>query len=124
MVGSRDRRRRDRRISDVRSGRRRPAKRAAQARRRRRHIGCSQRGDPRLGGSVSGYPYGMDLTKHKPFSGFSVDDSDTAYSFYSDKLGLEVDRHGEMLWIHTHGEEGVLAYPKGAAHQPASFTIL
>lgn len=66
----------------------------------------------------------MDLTKHKPFSGFSVDDTDSAYEFYSDKLGLTVDRHGEMLWIHTQGEDGVLAYPKGSAHSPASFTIL
>ena len=66
----------------------------------------------------------MDFTKHKPFSGFSVDDSAAAKDFYGKTLGLKVDDHDGMLWIKTHGNDGVLAYPKGDSHEPASFTIL
>ena len=66
----------------------------------------------------------MELTKHKPFSGFSVDDTQAAKAFYGETLGLDVDQHGDMLWIKTNGDDGVLAYPKGDAHEPASFTIL
>jgi predicted enzyme related to lactoylglutathione lyase len=66
----------------------------------------------------------MDLTKHKPFSGFSVDDTQAAKAFYGETIGLDVDEHGDLLWIKTNGDDGVLAYPKGDAHKPANFTIL
>jgi catechol 2,3-dioxygenase-like lactoylglutathione lyase family enzyme len=60
----------------------------------------------------------------KAFSGFSVDDLDTARAFYADTLGLEVSRSAEGLWIRVPGDSGVFVYPKGDAHEPASFTIL
>ena len=60
----------------------------------------------------------------KAFSGFSVDDVDAARKFYGDVLGLSV-RHGDdMLWLDVPGTTGVLVYPKGEAHEPASFTVL
>jgi catechol 2,3-dioxygenase-like lactoylglutathione lyase family enzyme len=62
------------------------------------------------------------------FNGYSVNDLDTAETFYRDTLGLEVDRMTEggmdvvMLKLATGGR--VLLYPKGEAHQPATFTVL
>lgn len=59
------------------------------------------------------------------FSGFSVDDLSAARAFYSEKLGLEVTDAGVGLHIHLPGgDTPVFAYPKGPAHQPATFTIL
>ncbi|HSW92350.1 MAG TPA: VOC family protein [Patescibacteria group bacterium] len=59
------------------------------------------------------------------FSGFSVDDLGAARAFYSEKLGLKVTDAGVGLHIHLPGSEvPVFAYPKGPAHQPATFTIL
>jgi len=59
------------------------------------------------------------------FSGFSVDDLGAARAFYSEKLGLEVTDAGVGVHIHLPGDDvRVFAYPKGAAHQPATFTIL
>ena len=66
----------------------------------------------------------MDFTKHKPFSGFSVDDIEAAKTFYGETLGFDVDEHGELLWIKTHGDDGVLAYLKADGHEPANYTIL
>ncbi|HWI21367.1 MAG TPA: VOC family protein [Baekduia sp.] len=65
----------------------------------------------------------MDFTKHKPFSGFSVDDPDAARTFYAETLGFDVDQYDDMLWIKTHGDDGVLAYTK-PDHEPALFTVL
>ena len=59
----------------------------------------------------------------KAFSGFSVDDVDAARRFYGDVLGLPV-RGEDMLWLDVPGTTGVLVYPKGEAHEPASFTVL
>lgn len=62
------------------------------------------------------------------FNGYSVNDLDAAETFYRDTLGLEVNRMTEgdmdvvMLKLATGGR--VLLYPKGEAHQPASFTVL
>lgn len=59
------------------------------------------------------------------FSGFSVDDLSAARTFYSEKLGLKVTDAGIGLHIQLPGcEVPVFAYPKGPAHQPATFTIL
>ncbi|HLT84923.1 MAG TPA: VOC family protein [Phototrophicaceae bacterium] len=59
----------------------------------------------------------------KAFSGFSVDDVDAARHFYGDLLGLTVDGD-DLLWLRVPGDSGVLVYPKGDAHEPASFTVL
>lgn len=60
------------------------------------------------------------------FSGFSVDDTDVAKSFYRDKLGLDVTDAGMggIIQLHLPGGAIVIAYPKGSDHVPATFTIL
>ncbi len=58
------------------------------------------------------------------FSGFSVDDLDAAQHFYADVLGLRVERDEMGMRILVPGDSGVFVYDKGAAHQPASFTVL
>ena len=65
------------------------------------------------------------LRSSEIFSSFSVDDVGAARAFYGDKLGLEV-KDGPMgvLEIPVGGGKHVMAYPKGDAHEPASFTIL
>ncbi|MBB5792020.1 VOC family protein [Jiangella mangrovi] len=62
--------------------------------------------------------------KTQAYSGFSVDDIPAAKRFYADTLGLEVSEANGMLTLHIAGTNGVLVYPKGDAHTPASFTIL
>lgn len=64
------------------------------------------------------------LKDSKAFSGFSVDDIPKAKDFYSNTLGLEVSEENGMLTLHTNGGSGILVYPKGSEHTPASFTIL
>ncbi|KON74471.1 hypothetical protein M768_00675 [Cellulosimicrobium cellulans F16] len=59
----------------------------------------------------------------KAFSGFSVDAVEAARQFYGDRLGLTVEGD-DLLWIRVPGDSGVLVYPKGDAHEPASFTVL
>lgn len=61
---------------------------------------------------------------HRPFSGFSVDDTERARAFYVDAIGLTVRELDGMLQIDLGDDHAVLVYPKGAAHQPASFTVL
>lgn len=58
------------------------------------------------------------------FSGFSVADVPAARAFYADVLGLDAEERDGMLVLHLAGGRDVLAYPKGEAHAPASFTIL
>ena len=59
------------------------------------------------------------------FSGFSVDDIDSARRFYGETLGLAVDDAGMgNLTVRLPGGGAVLVYPKGPAHEPASFTVL
>lgn len=58
------------------------------------------------------------------FSGFSVDDITPARAFYAGTLGLDVSQENGMLTLRLHGGGTVLVYPKGAAHVPASFTVL
>lgn len=60
----------------------------------------------------------------KAFSGFSVDDLGKAKVFYSDTLGIDVRKEGDMgLTLHLPGEIKIFVYPK-EDHQPATFTIL
>ncbi len=60
----------------------------------------------------------------RPFSGFSVDDTATARTFYVDTVGLIVNESDGMLRIDLGDGHHVLVYPKGESHQPASFTVL
>ncbi|MCM3503927.1 MULTISPECIES: VOC family protein [unclassified Curtobacterium] len=58
------------------------------------------------------------------FSGFSVHDVPGARAFYEGVLGLPVSEDHGMLVLHVGSGAGVLVYPKGPAHEPASFTVL
>lgn len=58
------------------------------------------------------------------FSGFSVDDLAAAREFYAGTLGMAVSQDNGMLRLRLPSGGSVLIYPKGAAHQPASFTVL
>jgi catechol 2,3-dioxygenase-like lactoylglutathione lyase family enzyme len=60
----------------------------------------------------------------KAFSGFSVDDVPRAKQFYEETLGLRVTEEHGMLTLHLAGDRPTLAYPKGDAHEPATYTIL
>lgn len=58
------------------------------------------------------------------YSGFSVDDIDTARTFYRDTLGLDVvDNDMGFLELILASGAHVLVYQKDN-HEPASFTIL
>lgn len=61
----------------------------------------------------------------RPFSGISARDVPEAVAFYVDVLGLDaqVDDWG-MGRIDLGDEHTVLVYPKGPAHEPATFTVL
>jgi catechol 2,3-dioxygenase-like lactoylglutathione lyase family enzyme len=61
------------------------------------------------------------------FSGFSVDDLDEARTFYEEVLGLPtttLTEMGGLLHLQLAGGRDVLVYAKGAAHSPASYTVL
>ncbi|MEV0828685.1 VOC family protein [Nonomuraea rubra] len=62
------------------------------------------------------------LDTGKAFSGFSVNDVESAKKFYGETLGLSVSEEHGMLTLHVGN--GVLVYPKGAAHAPATYTVL
>lgn len=58
------------------------------------------------------------------FSGFSVDDIETARTFYGETLGLDVTTNAMgFLDIHLPSGGSILVYAK-PNHTPASFTIL
>ena len=58
------------------------------------------------------------------FGGFSVRDVDEAQKFYSEKLGLPVEKGAmDILSISMPGGGHVIAYPK-ENHVPATFTVL
>lgn len=60
----------------------------------------------------------------KPFSGFSVDDLETARKFYEETLELEVaDAPMDQLEIKLDDDTRVFVYEK-PNHEPATFTIL
>jgi predicted enzyme related to lactoylglutathione lyase len=58
------------------------------------------------------------------FSGFSVDDLQTALAFYKDKLGLDVTENENMGLTLNFGSGGSAFIYEKADHAPASFTIL
>jgi predicted enzyme related to lactoylglutathione lyase len=59
------------------------------------------------------------------FASFSVDDTGTAREFYEGVLGVEVRGGMEgMITLHLAGGTTAMAYEKGDAHQPATFTVL
>lgn len=61
---------------------------------------------------------------HKPFSGFSIDDSGATRAFYTDVLQLDVrEIDNGFLRLVLDGDTSVLMYPKDD-HVPASFTVL
>ena len=64
------------------------------------------------------------FTPDKAFSGFSVDDSDAARTFYRDTLGIETADVGMGFFelVFANGAR-VLVYDK-PDHEPATFTIL
>lgn len=65
------------------------------------------------------------FTTGKAFSGFSIVDLEESKRFYADVLGLHVTENSMgFLELHLDSGAAVLAYVKGAAHEPASFTIL
>jgi catechol 2,3-dioxygenase-like lactoylglutathione lyase family enzyme len=66
------------------------------------------------------------LTDSPAFSGFSVDDLDQARDFYERVLGLRAtpEAMDGVMRLHTGGGRDVLVYAKGAAHAPATYTVL
>ena len=58
------------------------------------------------------------------FSGFSTDDIPRSKDFYERTLGLDVTEENGMLNLKFPNGQSVLIYPKGDAHQPATFTVL
>lgn len=64
------------------------------------------------------------ITVLRGFSSFSVDDLDPAEAFYRDVVGLGVRRTPMGLELDVAGGPSVFVYPKGAAHEPASHTVL
>jgi len=64
------------------------------------------------------------LANSKAFSGFSVDDPETAKRFYGETLGLSTeDRDGGMFTLKLAGDRDTLVYPS-PNHRPASYTVL
>jgi predicted enzyme related to lactoylglutathione lyase len=61
----------------------------------------------------------------KAFSGFAVDDLDTAEKFYGETLGLKTSRMEEMplLTLHLAGDRDTMVYEK-PDFAPANYTIL
>ena len=64
------------------------------------------------------------IQRNKLFSGFSVTDTDKAYDFYKNMLGLEIEK-GDMsvLTIKADGDVKAIVYPK-PNHVPATYTVL
>jgi catechol 2,3-dioxygenase-like lactoylglutathione lyase family enzyme len=66
------------------------------------------------------------LADSPAFSGFSVNDLESARRFYTDTLGLrvaDVPEMGSLLRLHLGSGADVLVYAKDD-HTPASFTVL
>jgi catechol 2,3-dioxygenase-like lactoylglutathione lyase family enzyme len=59
----------------------------------------------------------------KAFSGFSVDNIETARDFYSNTLGMDVSDNNGFLNLNIAGGNPVLIYSK-PNHSPATYTIL
>ena len=65
------------------------------------------------------------LTDSPAFSGFSVNDLETARRFYEETLGLRTSDAGMdgLMQLHLGGDTNVLVYAK-ADHTPATYTVL
>jgi catechol 2,3-dioxygenase-like lactoylglutathione lyase family enzyme len=63
------------------------------------------------------------LRESKAFSGFAVDDLETARGFYADTLGLDVSLEHGLLTLHLAGGRDPLVYEK-PDFAPAAYTIL
>ena len=62
----------------------------------------------------------------KAFSGFAVDDVETARRFYGETLGLTatvIDEHNHLMQLDLAGDTTVLVYGK-PDHTPATYTVL
>ena len=66
----------------------------------------------------------MTLARTTAFSGFSTDNVATVKAFYADTLGLDVSEEQGMLNLTFPNGHTVLIYPKGPAHEPATYTAL
>ena len=64
------------------------------------------------------------LTGTTAFSGFSTNDIPKAKAFYADALGLDVTEEMGALSLKFPNGHSVFIYPKGDAHQPATYTAL
>jgi hypothetical protein len=65
------------------------------------------------------------LANSNAFSGYSTDDAATVRPFYEETLGLEVTEEDGLLTLHlAGGDRQTIIYPKGDAHEPATFTVL
>ena len=63
------------------------------------------------------------FAQSKAFSGFAVDDLETAREFYATTLELKTSVENELLTLHLAGNRDTLVYPK-PDHIPADYTIL
>jgi predicted enzyme related to lactoylglutathione lyase len=63
------------------------------------------------------------LKEAKTFSSFSTNDLDAARKFYSEILGLDVERTAEGLSLHLAGGASAFIYSK-KDHVAATFTVL
>lgn len=64
------------------------------------------------------------IERNKLFFGFSVKDTDEAYDFYKNVLGLEIERGAmSVLTVKAGGDVMAVIYPK-PDHVPATYTIL
>jgi predicted enzyme related to lactoylglutathione lyase len=66
----------------------------------------------------------MMLSESAAFSSFSVNDLQSAKTFYQDILGLKVsDNPMGLIELHLHAGSKIIVYPK-PDHVPATFTVL
>ena len=64
------------------------------------------------------------LSESAAFSSFSVNDLQSAKTFYQDILGLKVsDNPMVLIQLHLHAGTKIIVYPK-PDHVPATFTLL
>ena len=63
------------------------------------------------------------LSIEKAFGGFSVNDIDTARTFYRDTLGINTSKTMGVLVLEINDRNKMIVYPK-PDHQPATFTVL
>jgi catechol 2,3-dioxygenase-like lactoylglutathione lyase family enzyme len=59
----------------------------------------------------------------KAFSGFAVDDIETARAFYGETLGLKTSEQNGLMVLHLAGDRDTVVYPR-PDFTPATYTIL